>query len=144
MDAMDPTTGGTLAKVPVANKTAVDAAVQAARQAFDSGPWWNEWSAAKRSRCLTRLAGLVRENRKDLSRIESLDVGMPRGMADKLRMGRYLEFPKYREQGHRTIGNLYLSFMEAAGIRSPESFGQPDANLKDLDLKGPLQELMVG
>ena len=65
-------------------------------------------------------------------------------MADKLRMGRYLEFPKYREQGHRTIGNLYLSFMEAAGIRSPESFGQPDANLKDLDLKGPLQELMVG
>ena len=65
------------------------------------------------------------------------------GMADKLRMGRYLEFPKYREQGHRTIGNLYLSFMEAAGIRSPESFGQPDANLKDLDLTGTLSELMA-
>ena len=65
------------------------------------------------------------------------------GMADKLRMGRYLEFPKYREQGHRTIGNLYLSFMQAAGIQPPDSFGQPDANLKDLDLTGTLSELMA-
>ena len=65
------------------------------------------------------------------------------GMADKLRMGRYLEFPKYREQGHRTIGNLYLSFMQAAGIQPSDSFGQPDANLKDLDLTGTLSELMA-
>jgi hypothetical protein len=64
-------------------------------------------------------------------------------MADKLRMGRYLEFPKYREGGHRTIGNLYLSFMHAAGMAAPEAFGQPDANLKDLDLAGPLAELMA-
>ena len=58
-------------------------------------------------------------------------------------MGRYLEFPKYREKGHRTIGNLYLSFMNAAGIDAPASFGQPDSNLKGLDLGGPLAELMV-
>ena len=65
------------------------------------------------------------------------------GMAGKLKMGRYLEFPKYRESGHRTIGNLYLSFMEAAGIRPPETFGQTDSNLKDLDVTGPLAELMA-
>ena len=58
-------------------------------------------------------------------------------------MGRYLEFPKYREEGHRTIGNLYLSFMKAAGMDPPVSFGQPDSNLKDLDLAGPLSELMA-
>ncbi|MDA7881926.1 DUF1552 domain-containing protein [Akkermansiaceae bacterium] len=65
------------------------------------------------------------------------------GMAGKLRMGRYLEFPKYREGGHRTIGNLYLSLMNAAGMKAPNSFGQADSNLKDLDLTGPLAELMV-
>jgi hypothetical protein len=65
------------------------------------------------------------------------------GMAGKLRMGRYLEYPKYCEAGHRTIGNLYLSFMYAAGMNPPESFGQLDANLKDLDLTGPLSELIA-
>ena len=65
------------------------------------------------------------------------------GMANKLRMGRYLEFPKYMEGGHRTISNLYLSFMRAAGMPTPETFGQPDANLKDLDITGPLAELMA-
>ncbi|MDB4491430.1 DUF1552 domain-containing protein [bacterium] len=65
------------------------------------------------------------------------------GMANKLNMGRYIEYPKHRETGHRTIANLYLSFMQAAGMEPPETFGQLDANLKDLDLSGPLHELMV-
>lgn len=65
------------------------------------------------------------------------------GMADKLKMGRYIEYPNYREEGHRTIANLYLSLMHAAGIKAPETFGQPDSNLKDLDLTGPLDELMA-
>ncbi|MFT5468269.1 MAG: hypothetical protein ACI8UO_003378 [Verrucomicrobiales bacterium] len=65
------------------------------------------------------------------------------GMAGNLKMGRYIEYPKYREGGHRTIANLYLSLMHAAGIEAPETFGQPDANLKDLELSGPLAELMV-
>ena len=65
------------------------------------------------------------------------------GSSGRLRMGRYMEFPKYREEGHRTIGNLYLSFMKAAGMNPPVSFGQPDSNLKDLDLAGPLSELMA-
>ena len=64
-------------------------------------------------------------------------------MANKLRMGRYIEYPKYREKGHRTIANLYLSLMQAAGIRIPETFGQLDANLKDLDVTGPLHELLA-
>jgi len=34
--------------------------------------------------------------------------------------------------------------MQAAGMESPETFGQLDANLKDLDLSGPLAELMAG
>jgi len=65
------------------------------------------------------------------------------GMADKLKMGRYIEYPKYREKGHRTIANLYLSLMQAAGMKTPKTFGQLDANLKHLNVAGPLEELMV-
>jgi hypothetical protein len=66
------------------------------------------------------------------------------GMANKLKMGRYLEYPKYQEKGHRTIANLYLSMMQAAGMETAKTFGQLDTNLKDLDVTGPLAELMVG
>ncbi|MEL7338194.1 MAG: DUF1552 domain-containing protein, partial [Planctomycetota bacterium] len=31
------------------------------------------------------------------------------GMAGKLKMGRYIQYPKYGDEGHRTTGNLYLS-----------------------------------
>lgn len=65
------------------------------------------------------------------------------GMSNKLKMGRYIEYPKYGEKGHRTIANLYLSLMQAAGMQTPETFGQLDANLQDLDLTGPLSELLV-
>ena len=65
-------------------------------------------------------------------------------MNKKLKMGRYVEYPKYGTKGHRTVGNIYLSLMQAAGMNTSETFGLPDSNLKDLVLKGPLGELMVG
>ena len=65
------------------------------------------------------------------------------GMDQKLNMGRYLEYPKYGSEGHRTVGNLYLSLMQGAGMNTGESFGQPDANLKHLNLQGPLEELLA-
>ncbi|MFT5498365.1 MAG: hypothetical protein ACI9TH_003777 [Kiritimatiellia bacterium] len=66
------------------------------------------------------------------------------GMANKLNMGRYIEYPKYKDAGHRTISNLYLSLMHAAGMNAPKTFGQLDGSLRHLDLTGPLEELMVG
>lgn len=65
------------------------------------------------------------------------------GLSGKLKMGRYIEYPKYQEAGHRTIANLYLSFMHAVGLPAPETFGQLDGNLKHLDLRGPLSELLA-
>ena len=65
------------------------------------------------------------------------------GMDQKLNMGRYLEYPKYGSEGHRTVGNLYLSLMQGAGMNTGESFGQPDANLKHLNLQGPLEEVLA-
>ena len=65
------------------------------------------------------------------------------GMGGKLTAGRYLEYPKYGDQGHRTVGSLYLSLMHAAGMQTPDTFGQPDSSLKHLDLTGPLEQLMA-
>ncbi len=64
------------------------------------------------------------------------------GMNQKLRMGRYLEYPKYGDEGHQTVGSLYLALMQAAGLDIPPTFGQVDANLMHFNLRGPLTELM--
>ncbi len=64
------------------------------------------------------------------------------GIKGKLKMGRYIEYPKYGDQGHRSVGNLYLSLMQAVDLETANTFGQMDSNLKHLNLKGPLKELM--
>ena len=57
--------------------------------------------------------------------------------------GRYLRYPNYGNKGHRTIGNWYNTILQTNGHTQQDYFGQVDPNLKDLDLKGPLQELLV-
>ena len=58
-------------------------------------------------------------------------------------MGHYLECPKCGSEGSRTVGNLYLALMQSAGMNTAETFGQPDSNLRHLNLKGPLEEVMA-
>ena len=65
------------------------------------------------------------------------------GCSGKIKGGQYLQYPSYKNAGHKTLGNLYLSLLSAGGIEGREPFGQIDPSLKDLDLKGPLQELLA-
>lgn len=65
------------------------------------------------------------------------------GSGGALKMGQYLQYPSYKQKGHRTIGNLYQSLLTAGGVETGEHFGQLDPALKDLDLKGPLNEILV-
>lgn len=56
--------------------------------------------------------------------------------------GRYICYPKYGALGHRTIANLYTTFLHAVG--SPrDRFGLPDPMLTGLDQDGPLVELLA-
>ena len=57
--------------------------------------------------------------------------------------GRYLRYPKYGQSGHKTIGNLYNTILQASGAPIRDHFGQLDNKLKDLDLRGPLSELTL-
>ena len=56
--------------------------------------------------------------------------------------GRYLAWPRYGRQGHRTIGNFLTTVCHAAG-QAVEHFGHLDLALSaDLDQRGPLSELL--
>ncbi|MCW2576108.1 MAG: betB 1 [Modestobacter sp.] len=75
-DVVDPSTGRVVMTVAEATAEDVDRAVQAARRAFDSGPW-RTMSPRDRGAILHRAAQLIQENAEELARLESLDTGKP-------------------------------------------------------------------
>ena len=76
IDVIDPATTDVIARTPDANKDDVDAAVKAARAAFDEGPW-KDATAQDRGRVLFKLAQIVRERADDLAEIETRNSGKP-------------------------------------------------------------------
>ncbi|HEV2175797.1 MAG TPA: aldehyde dehydrogenase family protein [Terriglobia bacterium] len=72
----DPSTEEIIAEVPEANAADVDRAVQAARAAFDFGPWPST-TAQERGRILFRLAERVRKEAAMLAELESRNCGKP-------------------------------------------------------------------
>ena len=65
-----------IAEVPEADAADVDAAVKAARTAFDSGPW-SKMDARDRGRLMNKLADLMEANQNELAALETLDNGKP-------------------------------------------------------------------
>ncbi len=78
LDVLNPATGEVIEQVAVAGREEVDAAVQAARRAFDEGPW-RRTTATERGELLRRVAGLLARDREELARTESLDTGKTLG-----------------------------------------------------------------
>jgi hypothetical protein len=56
--------------------------------------------------------------------------------------GRFLEYPSYRRNGHRTLANLYLALLRAVGDRR-ETFGTSDLALRDINTAGPLEQILT-
>jgi acyl-CoA reductase-like NAD-dependent aldehyde dehydrogenase len=69
-----PATGEVQGPVPLAGLREVDSAVEAAHQAFQS---WRTWQPAERGRVLRRFAELLEQEADELSRLSTLDIGMP-------------------------------------------------------------------
>jgi acyl-CoA reductase-like NAD-dependent aldehyde dehydrogenase len=80
-DVHNPATGEVIATAPDSKPADVDAAVAAARRAFDDGRWWPGASARERGRILLNAAEIVRREQERLARMESLDSGKPIGDA---------------------------------------------------------------
>jgi betaine-aldehyde dehydrogenase len=76
IDVIDPATQEIIARVAGGDAADVDAAVAAARRAFDDGPWRNT-TAQERGRILFRLAQIVRDHADEWARLETINNGKP-------------------------------------------------------------------
>jgi gamma-glutamyl-gamma-aminobutyraldehyde dehydrogenase len=73
---VSPRDGRVLAEVADGGAAEVDAAVAAARRAFDTGPW-PRLAPVERGRALLRLADLLEQRREELALTVSLEMGKP-------------------------------------------------------------------
>jgi phenylacetaldehyde dehydrogenase len=76
VDSYNPSTGEKLAELAAAGPHDVDLAVQAARRAFDDGPW-RRMPAEARARILHRFADLIEANADEIALIDTQDCGKP-------------------------------------------------------------------
>jgi phenylacetaldehyde dehydrogenase len=72
----NPATGEVLAQIAEGDRQDIDAAVKAARKAFDSGPW-PRMTAAERGKLIWKLADLLEEHLEEFATLETLDNGKP-------------------------------------------------------------------
>ncbi len=79
IDVHDPATGERIARIAAGGAVEVDAAVRAARTAFE-GPW-SRFTAAQRSAVLWKVADLVQQDLQRLCELEVLDSGLPMPLA---------------------------------------------------------------
>jgi phenylacetaldehyde dehydrogenase len=75
-DVFDPATGRGIAKVAEGDAVDIDAAVAAARRAFESGPW-PCMSPLERSKLIYRLGDALESNAEEFAALEALDNGKP-------------------------------------------------------------------
>ncbi|MEY8828276.1 aldehyde dehydrogenase family protein [Sedimentitalea sp. XS_ASV28] len=92
-DVLSPLDGQRFAAIADSGPEDVDAAVAAARAAFDGGAW-SKLSATERGRLMLRLSALILEHAEDLAQLESADNGKPilQARADMQVTARYFEF----------------------------------------------------
>jgi len=79
-DVIDPSTGAKISEVPRGSSADIDAAVAAARAAFDDRRW-SGLRPGKRSDVLYRIGELIKRNSAELAQIEAIDAGKPVNLA---------------------------------------------------------------
>ncbi|MEV4240322.1 MULTISPECIES: aldehyde dehydrogenase [unclassified Nocardia] len=80
LQVISPATVEPVGSVPVVGRADVDAAVAAARHAFDNGPWPST-PPAERAQVLTRAARLIEERSADLLATLTAEMGAPQMIA---------------------------------------------------------------
>lgn len=75
LESVNPATGKVIGKLKCADEEDVNLAVQAARKAFDEGPWTKSISQKERAVIMRKMALLVREHIAELATLETMDNG---------------------------------------------------------------------
>ncbi|TYC61816.1 aldehyde dehydrogenase family protein [Rhodobacterales bacterium] len=93
MDVLSPLDGKPFTTIADSGPQDIDAAVAAARAAFDGGDW-SKLSAAERGRLMLRLSALILHHAEELAQLETADNGKPivQARADMQVTARYFEF----------------------------------------------------
>lgn len=90
---VNPATGQTIAQVNEGGQAEVDAAMQAAFDAFHGS--WAQVSPLERGNCLTRLADLLQTHREELAQLESLCSGKTIQLSRGLEIDMASQFLRY-------------------------------------------------
>lgn len=120
IDMRSPADGALIARIPSGGADEVDAAVRAARAAFDGGAWAG-LQATDRGRLLMRLGKAIAAHSDELARWEALDTGKPisQARADIAAAARYFEF--YGAAADKVHGDTipFLSGYQVQTIHEP-------------------------
>lgn len=74
IDSLNPATGELLTRIPLADASDVDAAVNAAEKAF---PTWKRTSAVERQDALLKIAGMLEAKKEFFAHLEAQETGKP-------------------------------------------------------------------
>ena len=93
IDVRSPLDGEVFTTIAASQSADVDAAVKAARAAFDTGAW-GAFTAAERGRLMQKMSLAILDEAEPLARLESRDNGKPlkQARADIAACARYFEF----------------------------------------------------
>ncbi|HEU5016701.1 MAG TPA: NAD-dependent succinate-semialdehyde dehydrogenase [Pseudolabrys sp.] len=102
-DVINPANGKTLAHLPHASKTDLDAALAAAAKAF---PTWKATSPFERSKILRKAADLLRERYDQVAKVMVQEQGKvyPEARAEVLTSAEIIDW--YAEEGRRAYGRI--------------------------------------
>jgi aldehyde dehydrogenase (NAD+) len=87
IDVTSASTEEFIGSVPEAQEADVDAAVAAARRAFDDPGGWSQWEPAERAAAIERLADQLEARGEEMARRVSAQNGMPISIATQLEGG---------------------------------------------------------
>ena len=93
-ETVNPATETVIGRIAAAGAEDIDRAVQAARKAFDEGPW-SKLRPVERERLLLKLADLVEDHAQALAEIESVDNGKSAAIAQAVDMAMSVNFLRY-------------------------------------------------
>ncbi|MEO0810319.1 MAG: aldehyde dehydrogenase family protein, partial [Pseudomonadota bacterium] len=116
---VNPSDGSAICDIAKSNTEDVNAAVEAARSAFEGE--WGRATAAERGRVLACIGQLVLKHIDELATLEAIDVGKPlnQARADVIALARYMEF--YAGAADKLHGQTipYLDGYTVYTIREP-------------------------
>lgn len=125
LNVINPATEEMFHQVAAGTAPDIDKAVQAARDAFDNGPWPN-MSAPERAIVLRRMGELIKERSDQLARIEVLDNGKPLAEAE------------YDVADAADCFIYYADLAEAQARAMPEKIDVPDPSFETVVVQEPL------